>query len=136
MASNVPDSKRIFLQSLEKKIYELNNHRIKEQVVDFTVLYLRRNNIRHTEEDLNNILEVFKMAMEDSFLKNVDSFIGSVDKDLDKMVEAIDPLNSTDSKKSSTMTVAGTVREESVSPKKKPAAKVKGSSSSANSKSR
>lgn len=137
MASNIPDSKRKFLQSLERKIYNLNNERIKEQVIDFTVLYLRRNNIRHTPEDLNNILEVFRLAMEDAHLKNVDMFISGVDKDLDVLVESINPLNSTDSKKSST-TVAGTVREESAPVTKKPAAAKKGksASTSASSKSR
>lgn len=138
MASNIPDSKRKFLQSLERKIYSLNNEKIKEQVIDFTVLYLRRNNIRHTPEDLNNILEVFRLAMEDSYLKNVDMFIATVDKDLDVLVESINPLNSTDSKKSST-TVAGTVREESAQVTKKPASpakKGKSASTSASSKSR
>jgi len=135
MSSNISNSKRKFLQNIERKVYDLTNNRIKEQVVDFTVLYLRRNNIRHTPEDLNNILEVFKMAMEDSYMKNIDSFLGTVDKDLDTLVEAVDPLDSTDSRKSSgTMTVAGTVREESAP--KKPTKVKKGTSSLATSKSR
>lgn len=136
MASNISDSKRKFLQSLERKVHDLTNNKMKEQVIDFTVLYLRRNNIRHTPEDLNNILEVFRMAMDDSFHKNVDNFLGSVDKDVDTLVETVDPLDSTDSRKSSTV-VAGTVREESVPAKKKPSAAKKGAvAPSASSKSR
>jgi len=95
----ITKAKRAFREALSRKLYMFTDNVLKEQVVDFTVLFLRKKNIRHTPEDLANILEVFKMAIEDSYMKNIDGLLNNIDKDVDKVLEDTNPLISTDSKK-------------------------------------
>ena len=97
--TNILTAKRTFKQALERKLFSFVNEKIKEQVIDFTVLYLRRNRIQYDSDQLDKTLDVFRLAMDDSFGKNIDNLLAEVDTDVEKVVEAVNPLNSTDSKK-------------------------------------
>jgi hypothetical protein len=55
---------------------------IKESSIDFVVLYIRRNNINVDRDSLAKILEVFRIAIDNEHLNNVDKFLQNLDKTL------------------------------------------------------
>ncbi len=95
----VNSAKRSFLQAFEKKLYAFVDQKLKEQAIDFIVLYTRRNNIRIEQEQMDAILNVLRLAIDDSFQKNIDNLLKDLEPNLENVVQAVNPLNSTDSKK-------------------------------------
>jgi len=55
---------------------------IKESAVDFTVLYIRRNNIDVDRDSLAKICDVFRKAIDNEHLNHVDRFLAELDKSL------------------------------------------------------
>ena len=84
---------------IERAIYKLVADEIKEHVVDFTVLYIRRNNMDVDRDSMAKVLEVIRVAIDDAYFKNVDSTMQSLDADLEEFVVDANPLEPTASKK-------------------------------------
>lgn len=111
MASeNIAAAKLKLRQAIERKIFEFNDRKVKEQVIDFTVMYLRRNNIPHNSDELAKVLEVFRLAIDDAYYKNIDGLMVLLDNDINALAEAIDPLDPTSSSSDKKKVLAETVR--------------------------
>ena len=117
-AQNIASAKLKLRQTIERRFFEFNDRKVKEQVVDFTILYLRRNNIQHNSEELAQILEVFRLAIDDSFYKNIDGLLNQLDTDINALSESIDPLEHTSSPSTKKKVVASTQKKEAGKPSK------------------
>lgn len=74
------DRKKLEME-IERHIHGLVNE-VKEHVVDFTVLTIRK---RHPEIDraqLSIILDIVRQGVDDGFMTRIDRFMGKLDKSL------------------------------------------------------
>jgi phosphopentomutase len=71
---------------IEKQLHK-HMQTIKESSVDFTVLYIRRNNIDVDRDSLAKICEVFRKAIDSEHLNHVDRFLTGLDKALTAVTE-------------------------------------------------
>jgi len=110
LADNIKAAKQKLRQAIERKVFEFNDRKVKEQVIDFTVLYLRRNNIPHDSEQLAKIFDVFRMGVDDAYFKNIDILMNQIDSDINTFAETVDPLDSTNTQSSSGTKVLAEVR--------------------------
>ena len=71
---------------IEKKIH---NHiqMVKESTVDFTHLYLRRNNMSVDGEVLSRVLEVVRLGIESEHMNHIDRLLKELDKSINEVVE-------------------------------------------------
>jgi hypothetical protein len=77
------DIKRKKLETnIERQIHSLVSE-IREHVVDFTVLKVRRSHPELDREQLAVVLEIVKHAIDDGFLTRVDRFMKKLDRSLE-----------------------------------------------------
>ena len=77
---------------IERQIHALISE-VKEHVVDFTVLTIRK---RHPEIDraqLSKILEIVQQGIDDGFMTKIDRFMGRLDTSLTEYAGEADPLD-------------------------------------------
>lgn len=55
---------------------------VKESSIDFVVLYIRKKNIDVDRDSLSKILEIFRMAIDNEHMNNVDRFLKELDSTL------------------------------------------------------
>lgn len=89
---------------IEKTFHRLLADEIKEHIVDFTILYIRKNKIAVDSDSLSKILEVVRVAVDDGYYKYVDTALDKLQPKLEEFVADANPLqhiNNSDSKKNS-----------------------------------
>lgn len=89
--------KQTLKAKIEKTFHKLVVNQIKEQIIDFTVLYVRRNNMDVDRESMTKILEVIRVAVDDAFYKSIDSTMNTIDGDLQTFMDEANPLAPTKS---------------------------------------
>lgn len=78
------DIKRKKLETnIERQVHGLVSE-IREHVVDFTVLKVRRSHPNLDREQLTVVLDIVKQAIDDGFLTRVDRFMKKLDKSLNE----------------------------------------------------
>jgi ribosome-associated translation inhibitor RaiA len=77
---------------IEKTFHRLVTDEIKEQVVDFTVMWFNKKKIDIDRNTLFQVLEVVRSAIDDSYYKSIDRCIDSLDKSLQEFVDDTNPL--------------------------------------------
>lgn len=77
---------------IEKTFHKLIAEEIKEQVVDFTVLYVQKNRMDIDRASLSQVLEVVRLAIEDAYYKNVDHCMNTLDTKIEEFVSDTNPL--------------------------------------------
>ncbi len=77
---------------IEKTFHKLITDEIKEQVVDFTVLWVQKNKLDVDRNTLFQVLEVVRSAMDDSYYKSVDRCMDSLDPKIQEFVDDTNPL--------------------------------------------
>lgn len=80
----------------EKLVHRLVTDRIKEQIIDFTVLWINKKNPEVDRQSMSTVLEVIRIAIDDAFYKNVDDVLNQIDPHLDKFVDEANPLARTE----------------------------------------
>ena len=80
----------------EKIVHKLVADRIKEHIVDFTVLWINKNNPEVDRASMSVVLETVRIAVDDAYYKNIDDILGKLDPHLDKFVDAANPLAHTE----------------------------------------
>jgi len=71
---------------IERKLHK-HIQVIKESSIDFTVLYIRRNNIDVDRDSLAKICEVFRKAIDNEHMTHIDRFLADLDKTLTEVAE-------------------------------------------------
>jgi len=71
---------------IERKLFQ-HIQTVKESSVDFTVLYIRRNNIDVDRDSLTKICDVFRIAIDNEHRNAVDRFLAELDKSLTAVVD-------------------------------------------------
>lgn len=87
---------------IEKTFHRLLADEIKEHIVDFTILYIRKNKLAVDSESLSKILEVVRLAVDDGYFKYVDMALDKLQPQLEEFVADANPLqhiNNSDSAK-------------------------------------
>ena len=102
-------NKAMLKSKMEKALFRLVTDEIKEHVVDFTVLYVRRNNLNVDRDSMAKVLDVIRLAIDDAFFKNVDSTMNALDADLEEFIKEVNPLELTVAKKRGRPKKTGTV---------------------------
>lgn len=78
------DNKRKKLEtSVERQVHSLVSE-IREHVVDFTVLKVRRSHPDLDRDQLTLVLDIVKQAIDDGFMTRVDRFMKKLDRSLDE----------------------------------------------------
>lgn len=88
-------AKQELTDAIDKTFQKLLTQDIKEQVIDFTVLWIRRNKIDVDRDSLTKILDVFRIAIDDSYHKNSGRVLSKLDAPIDKVLREGNPLGST-----------------------------------------
>lgn len=71
---------------IEKEMHGFVNN-IKEHLVDYTVLYVRKNMPHIDREQLTQILEVVRNGIEDSYFTQIDTFMNKMNVTIEENVE-------------------------------------------------
>jgi len=71
---------------IEKEMHGFVNN-IKEHLVDYTVLYVRRNMSHIDRDQLTQILDVVRNGIEDSYFTQIDSFMNKMNVTIEESVE-------------------------------------------------
>lgn len=71
---------------IEKEMHGFVNN-IKEHLVDYTVLYVRKNMPHIDREQLTQILEVVRNGIEDSYFTQIDSFMNKMNITIEENIE-------------------------------------------------
>lgn len=77
---------------IEKTFHKLITDEIKEQVIDFTVLWVQKNKLDVDRNTLFQVLEVVRSAMDDSYYNSVDRCMNSLDSKIQEFVDDTNPL--------------------------------------------
>jgi len=80
------DKRKKLETNIERQIHGLVSD-IREHVVDFTILKIRKQHPNLDREQLTVVLEVVKQAIDDGFLTRIDRFMKKLDKSLDEFNE-------------------------------------------------
>lgn len=93
--SDIQSQKLKFKTLVEKNIQRLVSRNIREHVVDFVVLYVRKNKIAVDGELLNQLLQIVQQGIDDGYYRNIDGVMGNMDKTIEEFIEETNPLAST-----------------------------------------
>lgn len=93
--SNIQNEKIKLKTVLEKNIQRLVSQHIREHIVDFTVLYVRKNGLKIDSAVLDQIIKVVQQGIDDSYYKNIDGILNKMDKDIEKFIQTTNPLATT-----------------------------------------
>lgn len=74
------DRKKLEME-IERQIHGLLTE-VKEHVVDFTVLTIRKRHPEIDRDQLSKILEIVRQGIDDGFMTRIDRFMGKLDKSL------------------------------------------------------
>ncbi|NDB86488.1 MAG: hypothetical protein EB127_27890 [Alphaproteobacteria bacterium] len=85
---------------IEKELHGFVTN-IKEHMVDYTVLYVRRNMPHIDREQLTQILDVVRNGIEDSYFTQIDSFMTKMNVTIEETVESETTTKSKKSAKNS-----------------------------------
>lgn len=77
---------------IEKTFHKLVADEIKEQVVDFTVLYVQKNRMEVDRASMSQVLEIVRLAIDDSYYKNIDKCLNALEPTLEEFVSDTNPL--------------------------------------------
>lgn len=77
---------------IEKTFHKLITDEIKEQVIDFTVMWVNKNKLDVDRNTLFQVLEVVRSAMDDSYYKSVDRCMNALDSKIQEFVDDTNPL--------------------------------------------
>lgn len=77
------DKRKKLETNIERQIHGLVSD-IREHVVDFTVLKVRKHHPNLDREQLSVVLEVVKQAIDDGFLTRVDRFMKKIESSLEE----------------------------------------------------
>ena len=80
---------------IEREFNQMVNTDIKEDLVDFIVLYVRKNKLPVDRESMSIVLEVMRNAFGDVYFKHVDHMLDRLDGKINDFVDNIDPLRPT-----------------------------------------
>ena len=72
---------------IEKELHGFVNN-IKEHMVDYTILYIRRNMAHIDRDQLTQILDVVRNGIEDSYFTQIDHFMTKMNVTIEENVEA------------------------------------------------
>jgi hypothetical protein len=72
---------------IEKELHGFVNN-IKEHMVDYTVLYVRRNMPHIDRDQLTQILDVVRNGIEDSYFTQIDHFMTKMNVTIEESVES------------------------------------------------
>lgn len=75
-------SKRDKLNTTIERTVHKHVQRIKEATIDFTQLYIRRNNIEVDRPSLAAILDIVSQGIDSEHMNKLDVFMSELDKDL------------------------------------------------------
>jgi hypothetical protein len=79
--------KKIKLNTAVEKTVHKHMGRVREGVLDFTILYLRRNKIEVDRDSLSKILDVVKLAIDAQHMEKLDLLLKELDASLNDFVE-------------------------------------------------
>jgi len=77
---------------IEKTFQRLITDQIKEQVVDFSVLWVQRNKLAVDRDSMAKVLDVVRIAIDDAYYKNIDVAMNLLDSKLQEFVDDANPL--------------------------------------------
>jgi hemerythrin-like domain-containing protein len=72
---------------IEKELHGFIEN-IKEHLIDYTVLYVRRHKPHIDREQLTEILEIVRGGIDDSYFSQIDKFINKMNVTLDSATES------------------------------------------------
>ena len=91
-------TKQELTDAIDKSFQRLLTQDIKEQVIDFTVLWIRRNKLDVDRDSLTKILDVFRIAIDDAYHKNVGRVMQNLEEPMNKALRQTNPLEATETK--------------------------------------
>lgn len=97
--SNIESLKTKFKTELEKNIQRMIFKSIREHMVDFTVLYIRKNKLAIDGEVLNQILTIAQQGIDDGYYRSIDSTMNKMDEAIEGFIEETNPTHITSSSK-------------------------------------
>lgn len=77
--------------AIERQIHALINE-VKEHVVDFTVLTVRKKHPEIDRDQMAKLLEVVQQGIDDGFMTKIDRFMGRLDNSLTEFSGEENPL--------------------------------------------
>lgn len=77
---------------IEKTFQRLITDQIKEQVVDFSVLWVQRNKLAVDRDSMAKVLDVVRIAIDDAYYKNIDVAMNMLEPKLQEFVDDANPL--------------------------------------------
>lgn len=85
------DSRKKLETEVERQIHALVAE-VKEHVVDFTVLTVRKRHPDIDREQMSRILDIVRQGIDDGFMTKIDRFMGKLDNSLTEFSGAENPL--------------------------------------------
>jgi len=83
------DKKAQISTAIERVLHK-HMERVKEGTIDFTHLYLQRNNIHVDRPSLAKVLEIVRLALDSEHMNKLDQFMAELDGTLNSVVHDAD----------------------------------------------
>lgn len=77
---------------IEKTFHKLITDEIKEQAIDFTVMWVNKNKLDVDRNTLFQVLEIVRSALDDAYYKSIDRCMASLEPKIQEFVDDTNPL--------------------------------------------